>query len=291
MYQNNPLLACLVCSRQVSANRYAQHLASCVGVGKGGIARRKGKNGQSVLSSAKDRSKIKTALENRKKANFQTQSNRNTPTPMTRLEQESGSGASDDDSGPRKTKILADTLGLNGNGKRTLSPSSESAKRAKHNSMSAQTFVPSSLGSSLPLTGSPLNPHRNANKLKPALDGDEEEEEGEDDDDDDAEEEGDDDDEDDEDDDDDDEDDASVAALATGINRQTRNDSIADSFDDSDGGHSEAVSDTASFASKKKKQSSSTNNVIGTIERSKGSDGEYIDVESASAHSEVDDDF
>lgn len=103
MYQNNPLLACLVCSRQVSANRYAQHLASCVGVGKGGIARRKGKNGLAGLSSAKDRSKIKTALENRKKANFQTQSNRNTPTPTTRLEQESASGASDDDSGSRKT--------------------------------------------------------------------------------------------------------------------------------------------------------------------------------------------
>jgi len=89
MYQNNPLLTCLVCSRQVSANRYAQHLASCVGVGKGGIARRKGKNGTIGGGSAKDRIKIKTALENRKKANFQTQSNRNTPTPSSRPEQES----------------------------------------------------------------------------------------------------------------------------------------------------------------------------------------------------------
>lgn len=102
MYQNNPLLTCLVCSRQVSANRYAQHLASCVGVGKGGIARRKGKHGANGLASAKDRMRIKTALENRKKANFQTQSNRNTPTPSTRQERESPSGNSDDDSGSRR---------------------------------------------------------------------------------------------------------------------------------------------------------------------------------------------
>jgi hypothetical protein len=99
LYHNNPLLTCLVCSRQVSANRYSQHLASCVGVGKGGIARRKGKNGGIAGGSAKDRMKIKTALENRKKANFQTQSNRNTPTPSTRLEQES---TSDEESGMRK---------------------------------------------------------------------------------------------------------------------------------------------------------------------------------------------
>lgn len=145
-------------------------------------------------------------------------------------------------------------------------------------------FAPSSLGSSLPVTGSPLNPHRSTSKVASVIDDDddaEDEEEGEDDND--AGEE-----DDDEEDEDDDDDDASLA-LAGGINRQARNDSVA-SFDDSDDARSEAVSDTASFVSKKK-QSDNKSQLVSTIERSKGSDGEYIDVESASAHSEVDDDF
>lgn len=32
-YSNNPLFECLVCSRQVSSNRYATHLEKCMGIG------------------------------------------------------------------------------------------------------------------------------------------------------------------------------------------------------------------------------------------------------------------
>ena len=32
-YSNNPLFECLVCSRQVSSNRYATHLEKCMGMG------------------------------------------------------------------------------------------------------------------------------------------------------------------------------------------------------------------------------------------------------------------
>lgn len=39
-YSHNPLYECLVCSRQVSSNRYAPHLAKCLGIG--GKGARKG---------------------------------------------------------------------------------------------------------------------------------------------------------------------------------------------------------------------------------------------------------
>lgn len=88
IYHNNPLLSCLVCSRQVSANRYAQHLASCVGVGKGGLARRKGKAGGT--------SKVKTALENRRRAGYLMSG---TSTPVQRTFDDATSVTSDDDTG------------------------------------------------------------------------------------------------------------------------------------------------------------------------------------------------
>lgn len=93
IYHNNPLLACLVCSRQVSANRYAQHLASCVGVGKGGLARRKGKNAGS--------SKVKTALENRKRAGFMLSG---ASTPLQKTIDDTASAASDDEGGKRNSR-------------------------------------------------------------------------------------------------------------------------------------------------------------------------------------------
>ena len=61
-YSHNPLFECLVCSRQVSSNRYATHLAKCMGMG--GKGARKG-----AARSAK--------------ANGTPQSGRNTPARLT----------------------------------------------------------------------------------------------------------------------------------------------------------------------------------------------------------------
>lgn len=38
LYAQNPLFECVVCSRQVSSNRYAVHLAKCLGIGTSGKA-------------------------------------------------------------------------------------------------------------------------------------------------------------------------------------------------------------------------------------------------------------
>lgn len=38
LYAQNPLFECVVCSRQVSSNRYAVHLAKCLGIGSSGKA-------------------------------------------------------------------------------------------------------------------------------------------------------------------------------------------------------------------------------------------------------------
>ena len=179
IYHNNPLLACLVCSRQVSANRYAQHLASCVGVGKGSVARRKGKSASAVSGNAK----IKTALENRKRASFPMSSSvsRTSTPPLQAVAaanaaaagrahnaDDASSVASDDERSTSKA-----SMGLNGNGKRSASPSDRSAYKKSRTltppkdstkmerTKSAQSLLGvSALASSQPVTGSPLNPHR-----------------------------------------------------------------------------------------------------------------------------------
>ncbi|KAE8256409.1 hypothetical protein A4X13_0g2656 [Tilletia indica] len=59
LYSHNPLYECLVCSRQVAANRYATHLANCLGIGaKAASSRKVANRGQ----------KIANILENRRKA-------------------------------------------------------------------------------------------------------------------------------------------------------------------------------------------------------------------------------
>ncbi|CAD6983551.1 unnamed protein product [Tilletia controversa] len=59
LYSHNPLYECLVCSRQVAANRYATHLANCLGIGaKASSSRKVANRGQ----------KIANILENRRKA-------------------------------------------------------------------------------------------------------------------------------------------------------------------------------------------------------------------------------
>ncbi|KAK0524858.1 hypothetical protein OC842_005705 [Tilletia horrida] len=59
LYSHNPLYECLVCSRQVAANRYANHLANCLGIGaKAASSRKVANRGQ----------KIANVLESRRKA-------------------------------------------------------------------------------------------------------------------------------------------------------------------------------------------------------------------------------
>ncbi|PWY98574.1 hypothetical protein BCV70DRAFT_201894 [Testicularia cyperi] len=152
-YSNNPLFECLVCSRQVSSNRYATHLAKCMGMGsKGG---RKG------------------AARNAKAANTSGSTPNRFGTPRY------GSDLDDESFVRKKGKS-----GVNGNNKRALSPlSANSVANARMNkktktssptpppsdsvsggmarSHSSQTFAPSGLSSSTVISGSPLNPLNN----------------------------------------------------------------------------------------------------------------------------------
>lgn len=167
IYHNNPLLSCIICSRQVSANRYAQHLASCVGVGKGGIARRKGKS--------TGNSKVKTALENRKRAGL-LMSGASTPIHRaTPVHDDGASIASDDEFIKRSKSNLSHSFT-----KRSASPSvSDSADlkklRTEDGPSRAQSLLgASALAASQPATGSPLNPHRHTKTI--TIDSDEDDE-------------------------------------------------------------------------------------------------------------------
>lgn len=153
-YSNNPLFECLVCSRQVSSNRYATHLAKCMGMGsKGG---RKG-----AARTAKG------------SAHSSTPNRFGTPKYSSDL---------DDDSFVKKSKLKGSTP-TNGD-KRALSPFSANhvanariSKKIKTSSPtpppsdllsgsmvrshSSQPFAPSGLSNSTVLSGSPLNPLNN----------------------------------------------------------------------------------------------------------------------------------
>jgi len=120
-YSHNPLYECLVCSRQVSSNRYAPHLAKCLGLGPNSSSKtsssRKGKasdTNAAALAFSRGQ-KVASALENRKKAMGMSNgsSARNSPN-------RDSDDASNEASAKRKT--LADSLGLNKNGKRSGSP-------------------------------------------------------------------------------------------------------------------------------------------------------------------------
>jgi len=70
MYSANPLFECLICSRQVGINRYAHHLAKCLGIGgKEKSARKNGNN--SVVSDAggllQHSARIRQVLEARRR--------------------------------------------------------------------------------------------------------------------------------------------------------------------------------------------------------------------------------
>lgn len=54
-YSNNPLFECLVCSRQVSSNRYATHLEKCMGIGNKSVRKSSIRNAKSMSSAATQR--------------------------------------------------------------------------------------------------------------------------------------------------------------------------------------------------------------------------------------------
>jgi len=173
IYHNNPLLSCIICSRQVSANRYAQHLASCVGVGKGGIARRKGKsNGNS---------KVKTALENRKRAGL-LMSGASTPIQQrSNSINDDGTGiASDDEFIKRSKSNLSNSFTKRSASPAMMDNSADSKKlRTEDGPSRAHSLLgASALAASQPATGSPLNPLRHSKTI--TIDSDEDEEDDED---------------------------------------------------------------------------------------------------------------
>ncbi|SPO22178.1 uncharacterized protein UTRI_02187_B [Ustilago trichophora] len=154
-YSNNPLFECLVCSRQVSSNRYATHLAKCMGMGSKGGRKGAARNAKASTTSV---------------GSLTGRSGAGTP--------RYGSDLDDDSFAKRKNGVNA----KNGT-KRANSPLAASTlanarmnKRIKtssptpppsdggvgmNRSYSSQTFAPSALGTSTVLSGSPLNPNNN----------------------------------------------------------------------------------------------------------------------------------
>jgi hypothetical protein len=103
-YSDNPLLACVVCAREVSANRYSYHLSKCVfgasGAGGSKGARRKlgaagaAASGGANAAAVKQAKKIASALEARRRAGG-LGSRRNTPQPSDEEESRRGECCSD----------------------------------------------------------------------------------------------------------------------------------------------------------------------------------------------------
>ena len=170
IYHNNPLLSCIICSRQVSANRYAQHLAACVGVGKGGIARRKGKsNGNS---------KVKTALENRKRAGL-LMSGASTPLQRATPVHDDGVIVSDDEFIKRSKSNLSHSFTTKRSASPSVTDSTDPKKlRTEDGPSRAQSLLgASALAASQPATGPPLNPLRHSKTI--TIDSDEDDEDDE----------------------------------------------------------------------------------------------------------------
>ena len=150
-YSNNPLFECLVCSRQVSSNRYATHLAKCMGMGsKGG---RKG---------AARNAKASTSLSGSVR-----QSGTGTPRYSSDLDEDSGkrkNGAAKNGTKRANSPLAASSLANARMNKRikTSSPTpppSDSLGMGMSRSYSSQPFAPSGLSNSTVLSGSPLNPN------------------------------------------------------------------------------------------------------------------------------------
>ncbi|PWN49216.1 hypothetical protein IE53DRAFT_388598 [Violaceomyces palustris] len=182
-YSHNPLFECLVCSRQVSSNRYATHLAKCMGMGGKGSRKGAARNAKSsnALAAAAAAALGRFGSSGINTGNASNASNASTPKDSSDID-------GDEVTSSKKKKTVSTSVGPKSNGKRALSPlSASNVAQARMNkklktstppplgsgsrldpdlasgmsrSHSAQTFAPSSLGTAAPLTGSPLNPRK-----------------------------------------------------------------------------------------------------------------------------------
>ncbi|EIW64899.1 uncharacterized protein TRAVEDRAFT_68599 [Trametes versicolor FP-101664 SS1] len=132
----NVYLACLECKREISSNRYATHLSSCMGIGnRRGAARgatAKSKMGSEMGKSASPRLASEVA----------------------HLSDDGGGGRAPPTKGKGKAKgKKTDDSALNSNGKRNGSPSISPAKKSKKQKTGAAGRIKSELDS----PGSPSN--------------------------------------------------------------------------------------------------------------------------------------
>ncbi|SPO23508.1 uncharacterized protein UTRI_02187 [Ustilago trichophora] len=156
-YSNNPLFECLVCSRQVSSNRYATHLAKCMGMGSKGGRKGAARNAKATTAGV---------------ASLAARSGAGTPRYGSDLDDDSFAKRKNGVNAKNGTKranspLAASTLANARMNKRikTSSPTPPPSDSGvgMNRSYSSQTFAPSALGTSTVLSGSPLNPNNNNN--------------------------------------------------------------------------------------------------------------------------------
>ncbi|CBQ72209.1 conserved hypothetical protein [Sporisorium reilianum SRZ2] len=155
-YSNNPLFECLVCSRQVSSNRYATHLAKCMGMGSKGGRKGAARNAKATTSSL---------------AGSNRQSGAGTPRYASDADDDSfakrknGTAAATKNGVKRGSSPLAASPLANARMHKRIKTSSptpppaDSLGMGMNRSYSSQPFAPSGLSTSTVLSGSPLNPN------------------------------------------------------------------------------------------------------------------------------------
>ncbi|KDN44689.1 hypothetical protein K437DRAFT_294774 [Tilletiaria anomala UBC 951] len=172
IYAQNPLFECIVCSRQVSSNRYAVHLAKCLGIGGKEKSVRKAGSGL-ASSTASDAGGVQNSLLNNPRVIGVLEQRKRTKAPDAKLRAARGENM---EKGKGKNKVL------NANGKRALSPGV--AMGAHWKKMKTHTPPPGSTtpredtgmvrsqsvqvvsmshSSTAPMFASPLNPNKRAN--------------------------------------------------------------------------------------------------------------------------------
>ena len=151
-YSNNPLFECLVCSRQVSSNRYATHLAKCMGMGSKGGRKGAARNAKATPSSS-----------------LAGRSGAGTPRYSSDLDDDSfakrKNGVNAKNGAKRANSPLSASTLANARMTKRIKTSSPTPPPADslgtttgmNRSYSAQTFAPSGL--STVVIGSPLNPN------------------------------------------------------------------------------------------------------------------------------------
>ncbi|CDW99456.1 hypothetical protein [Sporisorium scitamineum] len=155
-YSNNPLFECLVCSRQVSSNRYATHLAKCMGMGSKGGRKGAARNAKATTSSLPGSNR---------------QSGAGTPRYASDADDDSfakrknGTAAGSKNGVKRGSSPLAASTLANARMNKRIKtssptpPPSDSLGMGMNRSYSSQPFAPSGLSNSTVLSGSLLNPN------------------------------------------------------------------------------------------------------------------------------------